>query len=636
MATAGILTEKERKSAYNPKTPGMFPGDYKVTKLRLISPTRGADSPIDLQKDASAWQEINFYEDLYSPIVSGDITIQDGVGLIESTPIVGEEILEISMATAGAVPPPIGNPTGSDADVDVADQPKLIINRFRVYKVDPPVKINDNFRAVKLYFVSDAQITNMMVKVQKSYPTAELTSYKKPENPLEDKTYTIADMVRDIFYDAFLGKKKPANHRPTSKNLLVEPTKGVYSACIPNWSPFKAINFLTTRALSANPTSKGANFVFYETLKGFRFVSIETLMQGGFRGYTMSTDFPTKFKHYNTYKTESDAGSANTSFIPVYDGGSEPGAEPFTPLIGVAGKKPFVATYVHRPGNLDTVSEIEKRYSVSEFDVVHTFDTVKNLGLGMYANRTITHDLVRMKWTKNDFHYVSPEETVSFIDATTGAETITENTGTAAEAENTSADDFFKADPGKVCSNAADMLGKPEAYTSLFPSNKGIYFKFAKGIRSTALVDKNGDLVPGGDFEAQTVHGGNPSDNPKETEKRVEEWLGQRTSQKRQLETIKLQFSVPGDSAREVGDLIWFQFPSENPEAALAGKPVEPHKYYSGKYLITALKHKLTGSEYTLRIEAIKDGYRSQISPSFGLVNPVIQSSDGTGVVSGN
>ncbi len=633
---AGTLTDKERKSAYNPKTPGMFPGDYKVTKCRLISPTRGADNPIDLQKDASAWQEINFYEDLYSPIVSGDITIQDGVGLIESVPIVGEEVLDISMATAGAVPSPIGSPAGSEADIDVKDLPNLIINRFRIYKVDPPVKINDNFRSVKLYFVSDAQITNMMVKVQKTYPTAELTSYKKPENPLEDKTYTIADMVRDIFYDAFLGKKKPANHRPTSKNLLVEPTKGVYSACIPNWTPFKAINFLATRALSANPYSKGANFVFYETLKGFRFVAIETLMQGGFRGYKMTQDFPTKFKHYNTYKTESDAGGANTAFIPVYDGGSEPGAEPFTPLIGTAGKKPFVAVYVHRPGNLDTVSEAEKRYSVTEFHVVHTFDTVRNLGLGMYANRVLTHDLVRMKWSKNDFHYVTPEETISFVDATTGAETIRPNPDKPAKEENTSEDDFFKADPGKVCSNAADMLGKPETYTSLYPSNKGIYFKFAKGIRSTAFIDKEGDLSPGGDFEAQTVHGGPPSDNPKETEKRVEEWLGQRTSQKRQLETIKLQFSVPGDSAREVGDLIWFQYPSENPEPMLGNKPVEPHKYYSGKYLITALKHKLTGSEYTIHIEAIKDGYRSQISPNFGLVNPVIQSPDGVGVASGN
>ena len=53
-------------------------------------------------------------------------------------------------------------------------------------------------------------------------------------------------------------------------------------------------------------------------------------------------------------------------------------------------------------------------------------------------------------------------------------------------------------------------------------------------------------------------------------------------------------------------------------------------------YDILYLRHRLTGSEYTLRIEAIKDGYRSQISPSFGLMNPVIQTPDGTGVVSGN
>ena len=179
------------------------------------------------------------------------------------------------------------------------------------------------------------------------------------------------------------------------------------------------------------------------------------------------------------------------------------------------------------------------------------------------------------------------------------------------------------------------MLGKPETFTTLYPSNKGIYFKFAKGIRSTAIVDENGDLQPGGDFEGRTVFGSAPEDNPKETEKRVEEWLGQRTSQKRQIETVKVQFSVPGDSSREVGDLIWFVFPSENP-AAGDGEIQEPHKYYSGKFLITALRHKITNDEYTIHVEAIKDGYRSQISPSFGLMNPVIQTPDGTGVVSGN
>ena len=49
----------------------------------------GADKP--------DWTEINFYEDIYSPTISGDITINDG-GLMENVPIVGE-ILEISMST---------------------------------------------------------------------------------------------------------------------------------------------------------------------------------------------------------------------------------------------------------------------------------------------------------------------------------------------------------------------------------------------------------------------------------------------------------------------------------------------------------------------------------------------------------
>ena len=54
------------------------------------------------------------------------------------------------------------------------------------------------------------------------------------------------------------GKKNPIRHKKTQKNLLVEPTKGVYSACIPNWTPFKAINFLAGRAISANKYSRPA------------------------------------------------------------------------------------------------------------------------------------------------------------------------------------------------------------------------------------------------------------------------------------------------------------------------------------------------------------------------------------------
>ena len=41
--------------------------------------------------------------------------------------------------------------------------------------------------------------------------------------------------------------------------------------------------------------------------------------------------------------------------------------------------------------------------------------------------------------------------------------------------------------------------------------------------------------------------------------------------------------------------------------------------------MITALRHRLTSSEYTLRIEAIKDGYKSAISSGFEATDPVVQ-----------
>ena len=138
----GVLKESERKSAFDPKKPGMFTGDYKIQKLQIISPIRGVNKPVLLQTHKSDWTEINFYEDIDSPIISGDITIQDAVGIIESTPIVGEETLEVTMQTAGATPAPIGTPGQAASEVPLNQLSSVITNSFRIYKVDPPKKMN--------------------------------------------------------------------------------------------------------------------------------------------------------------------------------------------------------------------------------------------------------------------------------------------------------------------------------------------------------------------------------------------------------------------------------------------------------------------------------------------------------------
>ena len=51
---------------------------------------------------------------------------------------------------------------------------------------------------------------------------------------------------------------------------------------------------------------------------------------------------------------------------------------------------------------------------------------------------------------------------------------------------------------------------------------------------------------------------------------------------------------------------------------------------YSGRYLITAIQHKLTHNEYTMIIEASKDSYLSAPSTGFDLQIPEVQTPEGT------
>ena len=95
------------------------------------------------------------------------------------------------------------------------------------------------------------------------------------------------------------------------------------------------------------------------------------------------------------------------------------------------------------------------------------------------------------------------------------------------------------------------------------------------------------------------------------------------------MKSIVISFTVPGDSAREVGDLIYFSYPTEKAEVRDTGM-MEEHKYYSGRYLITAIQHKLTHNEYTMIIEASKDSYLSAPSTGFDLQIPEVQTPEGT------
>ena len=610
------LTNTEKKTAFNPAKQPLRVGDFRITTMKLTSAnldieTGAGANMLDLT--TSVWHELNFYEDIYSPIVSGDITLTDTVGLIESFPIIGEEILDVSFSTAGAALPPTAGPSAVSSTPPISEAPKQVINRFRVYKVDPPVQVTDNSRTIKLYFVTDNQFTNLLSKVRRAYPTMGV-SPEFSRQPDTDKPYTLADIARDIFYDFFVGKKKPLRQPTARKPFLVEPTRFPVNIVIPNWNPFKSISFLASKAVAANPETKGANFVFYQTLQGFRFVSIETLMLGGFRlfqeKYTNGAAVAEDYPHLAVNAILETATNDNSSHIPIFN--DTPEIDP--------DMKPFVASYKYMPANMGENKQSSYE-AVTSYRLVDSFDTMKNVALGMYANRVITHDLIRMKVDRKDFHYVTPPSTISRIEAG-GGTTTEENTDKGTD-EEIQIDASVSAEIGRLCSDNADFLGRPEAHISLVPTTYGQAGALNTGPKKEFSIAKDNQIQAITQADNKDSTGFAVNEDIKENH--VEDVIARRISQRLQLDSVKINFSAPGDSSREVGDLISFDFPTENSKVAASSGRGAVHKYYSGKFLITSLRHKITQDEYTIHVEAIKDGYKSAISSTFEAVDPVVQ-----------
>jgi len=606
------LKDTEKKTAFNPLKQPLRVGDFRITTMKLTSAnldikTGSGANFLDLT--TSVWHELNFYEDIYSPIVSGDITLTDTVGLIESFPIIGEEILDVSFSTAGAALPPTAGP-GTTSTPPASEAPKQVMNRFRIYKVDPPVQVTDNSRTIKLYFVTDNQFTNLLSKVRKIYPTKQNIPNTRTSD--EVRPYTLADMARDIFYDFFIGKKKPLKQPATRKPFLVEPTRYKSEIVIPNWNPFKAISFLASKAVAANQEAKGANFVFYQTLQGFRFVSIETLMLGGFRLFKEKDSgvVAEEYPHLAINAILETATTDNTSHIPIYK--DDPEIE--------EDMKPFVASYKYMPANMGE-SKQSSYESVTSFRLVDSFDTMKNVALGMYANRVITHDLIQMKIDRRDFHYVTPPSTISMIEAD-GSVSSKQNTEEG-DKEKTQIDVSVSTEIGRLCSDNADFLGKPEAHISLVPTTFGQAGALNNGPKKEFSIAKDNQIQAITQTDNKDSSGFDVKEDIKENH--VEDVIARRISQRLQLDSVKINFSAPGDSSREVGDLISFDFPTENSKVAATSGRGAGHKYYSGKFLITSLRHKITQDEYTIHVEAIKDGYKSAISSTFEATAPTVQ-----------
>ena len=216
-----------------------YPQDFVIDSCVIVT---ALGQPYDFKNMVA---EINYYEDIYSGAITGNLLLNDSNSFLNRLGFSGNDYLILSFGKPGL-------------------DTRKISKVFRVYSVAGRTITKDQNENYILNFCSEELVLSEQYKVSKSY-----------------KNKKVSDIVKDILQKHLLVRAE--------KIAEVEETKGTRDIIIPTLKPFEAINWLATQAISNTPKTEGSPYMFFENRNGYNFKSLQSLYGS---------------KVYNTYKYE--------------------------------------------------------------------------------------------------------------------------------------------------------------------------------------------------------------------------------------------------------------------------------------------------------------------------------------------
>jgi len=310
---------------------------------------------------------INIYEDIFSPVLTGNITINDTLGLFDRIPLCGQEKLTYKVYSAnyaaGTTPP--------------TNDPLNFLHRtFDIIKITDVVQVNDYTKQLTLHFASPELKLNESIKISKGYldmPISNVVANIMTEDsegespgglgfPVTENTDILGvNLISPFLFSSNIEARYKKEDEFDSVELFIEKTK--YKEPVisfPYMKPFDIINWLATRSLrecagrnSNIDSAETANFLFFENKRGFNFVSVDTLLEGK----DIST---TKFKFGSSVQNKE---------------------------IGTSGRDIFTET-------------------INKLQIQSCYDILKNLRNGIYASTLYTYDLATGHTQTHNYNYL--------------------------------------------------------------------------------------------------------------------------------------------------------------------------------------------------------------------------------------
>jgi hypothetical protein len=200
--------------------------EFEIVELVIV--TKSGDG-IDI---SNIYEEINLYDSIFMPVISGKILIRDSIGLSSRLIFDGSEALLIHIKKSPNFP--------------FATYKKA----FRIYKQSDRRDEGLNSEYYVLNFVSDELLYSDQLKVNQSY------------------IGTYSDIADKIMRDYLKVPKSKLDG-------IYQPSVGIKKVVIPNLTPLQALEWCAKRALDEK---NSPNFLFFENVAGFNFCKLATLL----------------------------------------------------------------------------------------------------------------------------------------------------------------------------------------------------------------------------------------------------------------------------------------------------------------------------------------------------------------------
>ena len=198
----------------------------------------------------------------------------------------------------------------------------------------------------------------------------------------------------------------------------------------------------------------------------------------------------------------------------------------------------------------DERGSLKNFVTMNSYDYLQTPNHLQNINGGMYSSTLIANDLVTRKHTHSYYDYMENYNVHKHVN-------------------------FNEIQGGQ----GSTMLINDERLTKR--NDSAVYV----APKHSGSFGSHGADVYSGDAKKEDL--GND----------VESIMLRRNSQFQQINNIKIRIVVPGDSQRRVGEIVYIKLPTIEPITKEDPTSVDP--FYSGRYLISRIKHSLSAESET-------------------------------------